>query len=155
MKFRDKFIRFMYGRYGADELYRFTNIVFFVLVLVNCFVRTWIIYVMLLGILMWQFSRLFSRNIPARQRENRKYLSMRNAFTGFFKRTYMRIRDYRSFRYRRCPSCRATLRLPAKKREAYDQMSEVRQGIRSEDLRHHRTYDAAMLRDGKSFFNKK
>ena len=115
MKFRDKFIRFMYGRYGADELYRFTNIVFFVLVLVNCFVRTWIIYVMLLGILMWQFSRLFSRNIPARQRENRKYLSMRNAFTGFFKRTYMRIRDYRSFRYRRCPSCRATLRLPAKK----------------------------------------
>ena len=48
MKFRDKFIRFMYGRYGADELYRFTNIVFFVLVLVNCFVRTWIIYVMLL-----------------------------------------------------------------------------------------------------------
>ena len=87
MKFRDKFIRFMYGRYGADELYRFTNIVFFVLVLVNCFVRTWIIYVMLLGILMWQFSRLFSRNIPARQRENRKYLSMRNAFTGFLKRT--------------------------------------------------------------------
>ena len=33
-KFKEKIYRFMYGRYGVDELYKFSMVVFFILWLV-------------------------------------------------------------------------------------------------------------------------
>jgi len=115
MRFRDKFIRFMYGRYGADELYRFLTWTFLLLWAFNLFLNSIIIYTVMLGVMLWQLMRVFSKNIPARRKENAVYLKIKGKVGGFFKNIWMRIKDIRTFRYRKCPKCSATLRLPRKK----------------------------------------
>ncbi len=115
MGFKNRFIRFMYGRYGADELYRFLTVLFFALCIVNLFVNSIIIYFISIGVMLFQFLRVFSRNHPARRRENAKYLKIRNAFLSFFKKIKMRFQNRKTSRYRSCPSCKATLKLPKRK----------------------------------------
>lgn len=115
MRFRDKFVRFMYGRYGTDALHKFLTVIFFALWVVNLFFNNIILYTITLGLLLWQMLRVFSRNHAARQRENLAYLKIKNTVSGAFKKTRMRIKDGKSFCYRTCPDCKATLRLPRRK----------------------------------------
>ena len=51
--FRDKLIRFMYGRYGVDQLYFASMIVCFILLVINSFFRSPIIGVIVWAILAW------------------------------------------------------------------------------------------------------
>ena len=54
------------------------------------------------------FYRIFSRNIQKRRQENEK-------FCGFFKLIRNRFRDRKTHVYRKCPKCKAVLRLPKAK----------------------------------------
>ena len=47
--------------------------------------------------------------------ENAKYLGARNKFLSFFKRKKAQFRDRKTHVYKKCPHCKATLRLPKKK----------------------------------------
>ncbi len=80
MRFRDRFANFMSGRYGMDEFGRFLNIVTIILLLVSFFVPfVWIAAVL---VLIYSYFRIFSRNLPARDAENRKYCSIRYRSKG-------------------------------------------------------------------------
>jgi uncharacterized C2H2 Zn-finger protein len=115
-KLTDKFYRFMYGRYGTDTLSKVMIGVYLAFVLictiVSIFVRSiWFslfYYVVASALVVWMFSRMFSRNIAARKRENDK-------FCGFFKLRRNKFRDRKTHVYRKCPSCKAVLRLPKAK----------------------------------------
>jgi hypothetical protein len=106
----------MYGRYGADTLSKVMIGVYLAFVLictiVSIFVRSiWFslfYYVVASALVVWMFSRMFSRNIAARKRENDK-------FCGFFKLRRNKFRDRKTHVYRKCPSCKAVLRLPKAK----------------------------------------
>lgn len=75
MRFRDRLANFMSGRYGMDEFGRFLNIVTIILLAVSFFVPfVWIAAALLLG---YSYFRILSRNLPARDAENRKYCSIR------------------------------------------------------------------------------
>ena len=115
MKFRDKLIRFMYGRNGNDPLNQALFWVYFVLLLLNIFLRSivlWIIELILVALYLFRF---LSRNIYRRQNENRGFLKIRNKFTGFFKLQKNKFRDRKTHVYRKCEHCRVVLRLPKKK----------------------------------------
>ncbi|MBR2849904.1 MAG: hypothetical protein IKB84_02570 [Clostridia bacterium] len=115
-KFKNKLYRFMYGRYGTDTLSTVLLYVYFAFVLictvVSIFVRSiWFslfYYVVATALVVWMLSRMFSRNIAARKRENDK-------FCGFFKLRKNKFRDRKTHVYRKCPSCKAVLRLPKAK----------------------------------------
>lgn len=106
----------MYGRYGTDTLSTVLLYVYFAFVLictvVSIFVRSiWFslfYYVVATALVVWMLSRMFSRNIAARKRENDK-------FCGFFKLRKNKFRDRKTHVYRKCPSCKAVLRLPKAK----------------------------------------
>lgn len=106
----------MYGRYGTDTLSTVLLYVYFAFVLictvVSIFVRAlWFsifYYVVATALVVWMLSRMFSRNIAARKRENDK-------FCGFFKLRKNKFRDRKTHVYRKCPSCKAVLRLPKAK----------------------------------------
>lgn len=115
MRFKDRIARFMYGRYGADELYRFLNIAFYVLFVLQLIFRSTILTALALAVLLWATYRAFSKNISARQKENAEYLKIKNKFTGFFKLWKNRWRDRKTHVYRKCSKCGAVLRLPRKK----------------------------------------
>ncbi len=113
MKFRERLARFMYGRYGADQLGRALLWVYLAVVIAAIFFRP--LYFLALALVGWMLFRIFSKNIYKRQQENQKYLRFSGKFKGWFGLQKNKFRDRKTHRYRKCPHCRATLRLPNKK----------------------------------------
>ena len=106
-----KAAEFMQGRYGNDKLNTFIWIVAAVLYVINLFARNPIlmIVVLLLGVLA--IFRALSTNITKRLYENNRFVSIYTAVVDFFKRQYMKIKEFKTHRYLRCPYCKAQLRL--------------------------------------------
>lgn len=130
-KFKEKIYRFMYGRYGTDELYKFSMVVFFIL---------WIAELILVAVmpeglaqsivslsfstaitllLVWMIYRTMSRNHFKRKRENMIYLkasrAVKRCFSGnVSKGSKSRNLDDYAYIFRDCTKCGATLRLPRK-----------------------------------------
>ena len=105
--------RFMYGRYGSDQLNMAILVAAVLVSLTNSvltvFLRESTVYsgivapilsVIVYGLLIYSFFRMFSRNIYKRQRENRRFTQL-----------WMRLKD-RNNRYFRCPNCKQTVRVP-------------------------------------------
>lgn len=117
----------MYGRYGfgygaADRLNIFLVVLYPVSVLIATVLRLfglWYLYLafMLIGYLSVSLVliRMLSKNISKRTAENMKYLKIRNGIKSEFKFFKMRVREGKTNRFRRCPSCKAQIRLPIKK----------------------------------------
>lgn len=125
MRFRDKLIRFMYGRYGHDKLATFMFVMYFVLYIVRIFlafsnskaaqITSLCILFLSFALLALIIFRFLSKNIYARQKENAVYLKVSKPVWEFFKRSFNRIRYIKKYRYRKCPHCKNFLRLPRKK----------------------------------------
>lgn len=105
----------MQGRYGADQLYHFTVILTGVLLILNLFLRSFTLWLIITMLLIWMYYRAFSRNIGARQAENRKYLKIKESFARSFRIAKLRFKDRKTYCYRKCPVCKKMLRLPKRK----------------------------------------
>ena len=119
MRFRDKLIKFMYGRYGVDELGRdllYLALGFSLLsIVLNIFhVRTVTLVLSLLSILVMIFIifRALSRNINRRVMENHKYLAKTEKIRTKFRFWRQRFRERKTYRYVRCPHCKNYSRVP-------------------------------------------
>lgn len=119
MRFRDKVARFMWGRYGIDGLYYFLFALYLVLWIVQVFVKQdlakAIISIVALAVLIFMIFRVFSRNIAKRRKENDRFMGFWRSIKNFLVLQKNKIRDIKSFTYKKCPSCKANLRLPRKK----------------------------------------
>lgn len=117
--FKNKLRIFMQGRYGADELYKFTVILTGIFIVIDIFTSAFLKISLLSGLIIlmiaWSYFRFFSRNIYKRQNENRKYLKCRDNVKSFFRISKLRFRDRKTYSYRRCPVCKKMLRLPKRK----------------------------------------
>ena len=101
----------MQGRYGHDKLNTFIWIVAALLYLINLFVRTPILMIAILLVGALAVYRSLSKNITKRLYENNRFVSIYTAAADFFKRQFMKVRDFKTHRYLRCPHCKAQLRL--------------------------------------------
>ncbi len=117
MKFRENVVRFMGGRYGSDQLNITALGVCMALLLVNTFVRSAVLYLLVLAVMIWSVYRTMSRNIGKRRSENEKFLGMVNKCRSTLHLWKRRFADRRTHVYRTCPSCGRTLRLPRQKGE--------------------------------------
>ena len=102
---------FMQGRYGMDKLNNAILILAGLLYFVNLFARSPILIVVIILLMALIVFRALSKNINKRLYENRRFTDIYRAAADFFKRQYMKIRDFRTHRYVRCPYCKAQLRL--------------------------------------------
>ena len=115
-KFKSKLYRFMYGRYGTDTLGNVMLITYFVIVLLHTFLgffwgNVWVdvaVWLISSALAITVITRMFSRKVAKRRRENER-------FCGFFKLIRNKIRDRKTHVYRKCPDCKAVLRLPRAK----------------------------------------
>lgn len=106
----------MYGRYGSDTLNKVLIIIYAVVVVVFTVLSLFIdsvwfsfaYFVASVTLIYITFFRMFSRNIQKRRRENEK-------FCGFFKLRRNKFRDRKTHVYKKCPHCKAVLRLPKAK----------------------------------------
>ena len=88
---RDRFNRFMQGRYGTDQLSRFLGLAAFVLIVLSIFTARWrivssLLDAMGLAALLICYFRMFSRDIAKRSEENRKFLNFSDSLKDRFGR---------------------------------------------------------------------
>lgn len=114
-KFKQKLIAFMYGRYGIDEMYFGLFALWCIIIVLNSFIRSSILYLIGTVVLVYSFWRMMSKNTAKRRKENAVFLKFWNPIKSWFILQKDRVKDHKDFRYRRCPKCHAILKLPNKK----------------------------------------
>ena len=115
---RDKFNKFMQGRYGVDDLSRFTMGVALVLIILamfaNIFSRTVGSTLDILGVaaIVYAYIRIFSRNIQQRYAENQKFLQMTSKFRFRFNKEKDLMKQRKTHHIYSCPGCGQKIRIP-------------------------------------------
>lgn len=116
--FRNKLLKFFSGRYGIDEFGRFLVIVYMVLIILSSVLGLFCrgVGMLILRILIFAFGvytvyRMMSRKIYVRRNENEKYKVLLGKIRATFRLTKNRFRDRKTHVYRKCPYCKAVLRL--------------------------------------------
>lgn len=124
--FRNKFMNFMAGRNGVDEFSRALSIVAIILLVISIFIpfniARWIIWCVAMGVMIYSYFRIFSRNYSARRRENEWFCSVfhrkKNGYAGQTK-TYTNAQkkamDRKTHKIFKCPNCAQKIRVPKKK----------------------------------------
>ena len=109
---KERFYRFMQGRNGMDELARMHSWLVLILLLVGMFTRIGLFSLLALGLLIYMYFRVFSRNTSKRYEENRKYLDFRYNRTVAWNRFKKRFAQRRDYKFFKCPMCRQEVRVP-------------------------------------------
>lgn len=110
-----KLASFMYGRYGTDALYYGLFAGWLILHVVFVLTEWWPLSILGWALLIFMTYRVFSRNLHRRRKENEAFLKLWNPIKEWFRLQFHRIRDFRTSVYRKCPGCRAVLRLPRRR----------------------------------------
>ncbi len=118
-RLRYKFMQFMQGRYGVDQLNRFLSLACLVLIVAQLFLPVRILWWLALACLALMYFRMFSRNIAKRYRENQQWMEftskLRTFFTDFrynithLKENHERNKDFHIYK---CPRCSQKIRIP-------------------------------------------
>jgi len=111
MKWQNKIIKFMQGRYGPDDLYKFLFGLYIITCVINIFLKNQILDIIGLIIVFITFYRVFSKNIYKRNKENREYLKFKNKIIKPLKNIKRNIKDKEHI-YKKCSKCKTTLKLP-------------------------------------------
>ncbi len=109
---KEKFYRFMQGRYGADQLSRFLIGLMVALLIVNLFARNPLLDILVFALMIWGYFRMFSRNIPKRYGENQKYLQVTQKIRYKFNREKSLMQQRKTHHIYRCPGCKQQIRIP-------------------------------------------
>lgn len=104
--------RFMYGRYGADQLNMALMILFLVIALTTPFLKNNLPLILNLVLLVLIYFRMFSRNISKRYAENQKFLKFWNPIRNKFRFTMKHTKERKDYRFYKCPSCKQKVRVP-------------------------------------------
>ena len=111
MNFRYRLMQFMYGRYGTDELTYALFIFAAILSFINIFLRSGILQLVVYALVIYALFRILSRNLEARRRENR-FFKEKIGFIMKQKEIYENRKNDKLHVYKKCPACKAVLRLP-------------------------------------------
>lgn len=114
---RYRLFQFMQGRYGMDQLGKFLLIASMVLILISNFRYLHILYLPGILLLAYTYFRIMSRNIFKRQRENQKYLALRQRFSRKKSTVqtgagFQGANENLQYNFYRCRNCGQTVRVP-------------------------------------------
>lgn len=109
---REKFQRFMSGRYGADQFSRFLAGLGVALLVLNLFFRSMMLNLLVLALLIYCYYRMFSRDYSRRYAENQKYLALSSRFRYKLTGWKSELAQRKIYHIYRCPSCKQKIRVP-------------------------------------------
>ena len=114
---KDKFYRFMQGRYGVDQFAKFTMGVALVSIVLAIFVNTGSSagsFLDMLGLvaIVYTYFRIFSRTISKRAQENQKYLSATAKLRQRLNKEKNMMKQRKDYHIYTCPSCGQKVRIP-------------------------------------------
>jgi len=109
---KERFARFMQGRYGVDQLAQFLNIFILILIFISIFFHSRIFNLLILLLLIFSYSRIFSRNYSRCSAQNQWFLSKTYGIRRMFgkQKAYSEIRkDYHIYT---CKKCKQKIKIP-------------------------------------------
>ncbi|WP_051151066.1 hypothetical protein [Butyrivibrio sp. VCB2006] len=104
--------QFFYGRNGFDNLARFCNAVAIVLLIINIFAQSIVIYFIWVALFGYSVFRIYSKNITKRYAENKKFMQITEGPRKIFKLAILQCRDRNVSRYYICKHCHQQIRVP-------------------------------------------
>lgn len=123
-----KMSRFMYGRYGIDQMGQDMSKLTMILLVVNILLTlifggslfTTVLYYVAVILLIWSYIRMFSKKVDKRYQENQKYLQWKyKHFSGAgggigrsLSRSWAHLKQRRTHVFFKCPSCGQKMRTP-------------------------------------------
>lgn len=108
---KEKLQRFMWGRYGNDQLNRFLMILVLIFLVLSMFLRG-PFYFVALAALIYSYFRMFSRNITKRAAENQWYLQKTMKARGWFRKKKQELSQMKQYHIYKCPKCGQKIRVP-------------------------------------------
>lgn len=109
---KEKFYRFMQGRYGADELSKFLAGVGMAMLILNILTKNFIFSLLFWICLIYSYFRMFSKNYSARYAENQKFLDVKNRLKYKWE-NHKKVREQKKiYHIYSCPYCKQKIRIP-------------------------------------------
>ena len=109
---KEKFLRFMQGRYGIDTFGRFLLGSALASYLLYMFIGKSLLYFIALILLCYSYFRMFSKNISKRYAENQKYLTMTAGIRRKIASWKSQLAQRKIYHIYRCPGCKQKIRVP-------------------------------------------
>lgn len=115
---RDKFNKFMQGRYGVDDFSRFIMGVALTLIILTMVVTMFnrnvgsILDFLGIAAIVYAYFRILSRNIQQRYAENQKYLQVTSKFRLRFNKEKNLMKQRKTHHIYSCPGCGQKIRIP-------------------------------------------
>lgn len=114
---KDKFYKFMEGRYGVDSFARFTLGIALVTIVLSIFfpggsrIGTLLDTIGILAII-YTYYRMLSRDYAKRRAENEKYLDKTTVIRQKLMREKSLLKQRKDYHIYTCPECRQKIRIP-------------------------------------------
>ena len=114
---RNRFNRFMQGRYGIDQLGKCTITVSAVCIVLSILLGRWFRLSSILNMigfagLIYTYYRMFSRNYAKRSAENRKYLEETASLRRKIGKQKYMMNERKTNHIYSCPNCKQKIRIP-------------------------------------------
>lgn len=108
---RDRFMRFMQGRYGNDQLNRALMFGAIVFLLLSIFAGN-VFYLLAVAVMGYAYFRMFSKNTYKRAGENQRYLQLEWKVKVKWGKKKNELKQLKTHHIYKCPSCKQKIRVP-------------------------------------------
>ena len=108
---KEKFSRFMQGRYGNDKFNQFLMIIALVCLVISLLGGK-AFYLIALLFMIYAYYRMFSKKIYVRSGENQWYLKKEMKVKAFFQGKKKELAQKKTHHIYKCPNCKQKIRVP-------------------------------------------
>lgn len=105
-------MQFMQGRYGADQMGQMLSAVSMVFLIISLFSRNQAWFLLAVIGIVYNYFRMFSKNISKRYAENQKYLKMTTGIRRKLASWKSQLAQRKIYHIYRCPGCKQKIRVP-------------------------------------------
>ena len=105
-------MQFMQGRYGADQMGQMLSAVSMVFLIISLFSRNQAWFLLAVIGIVYNYFRMFSKNISKRYAENQKYLKMTAGIRRKLASCKSQLAQRKIYHIYRCPGCKQKIRVP-------------------------------------------
>ena len=109
---KNKLMQFMQGRYGADQMGQMLSAVSMVFLIISLFSRNQAWFLLAVIGIVYNYFRMFSKNISKRYAENQKYLTMTAGIRRKLASWKSQLAQRKIYHIYRCPGCKQKIRVP-------------------------------------------
>ena len=112
MTLKEKFMRFMYGRYGVDTLGKYSLGAGLATMVLSIVFDSYTLSLLSWFFIILTYFRMFSRNLYKRSSENQTFLNKTYKLRTWFGKQKKLLTQRKTHHIYRCPGCKQKIRVP-------------------------------------------